>query len=78
MGPRSVRKIAIDICSYGLELPISGASLKLIPQGSVYSNFYWAGSPAAGALTALLASIGMTWYEDDGGDSHKRSEPMPA
>lgn len=65
-GPVSVREIMVDICSYGLELPVSGASLELIPEAATSQNFYWAGLPATGALNALLQPLGLTWFEADG------------
>ena len=65
-GNVSVRELMIDICSYGLKLPVSHASLELIPKAATFRNFYWPAGSAAGALHALLRPLGMTWFESDG------------
>ena len=63
-GHASVREIAVSIISEGLGL-LAGP-LTHIPEDATFNNFYWAGGPAAAALTALLRPLGLTWFEEDG------------
>lgn len=63
-GPVRSRQIATDIIRHGLGL--TPGPLTHIPEDATFTNFYWAGSPAVGALHALLRPLGLTWTEKDG------------
>lgn len=62
-GPIPVRQIASDIIA---AMGLTPGPLDAIPADATFTNFYWGGAPADGALTVLLESIDRTWYEADG------------
>ena len=62
-GPVPVRQIAQEIISEGLML--ESGSLDAIPSGATFTNFYWGGLSAAGALSAVLEPSGLSWFTED-------------